>query len=45
MGPLRAKQVAERSGVNLQSVRYHQEIGLLPEPPRSAGRMPFRRTR
>ncbi len=35
MGPLRSKQVAERSGVNLQTIRYYQEIGLLPEPPRS----------
>jgi MerR family transcriptional regulator, copper efflux regulator len=36
MGPLRSKQLAERSGVNLQTIRYYQEIGLLPEPPRSA---------
>jgi DNA-binding transcriptional MerR regulator len=36
MGPLRSKQLAEQSGVNLQTIRYYQEIGLLPEPPRSA---------
>ena len=36
MEPLRSKQLAERSGVNLQTIRYYQEIGLLPEPPRSA---------
>jgi MerR family mercuric resistance operon transcriptional regulator len=36
MGPLRSKQLAERSGVNLQTIRYYQEIGVLPEPPRSA---------
>ena len=29
--------VAERSGVNIETVRYYERIGLLPEPPRSVG--------
>ena len=29
--------VAVRSGVNIETVRYYERIGLLPEPPRSEG--------
>jgi MerR family transcriptional regulator, copper efflux regulator len=32
--PLRSNQLAERGGVNLQTVRYYEREGLLPEPPR-----------
>jgi Hg(II)-responsive transcriptional regulator len=28
-------EVAERAGVNVQTVRYYERRGLLPEPPRS----------
>lgn len=31
---LKIGQVAERGGVNLQTVRYYEREGLLPEPPR-----------
>jgi MerR family mercuric resistance operon transcriptional regulator len=29
-------QVAKRAAVNLQTIRYYQQRGLLPDPPRSA---------
>ena len=29
-------EVAEQAGVNIQSVRYYERRGLLPEPPRTA---------
>ena len=29
--------VAEQTGVNIETVRYYERIGLLPEPPRSVG--------
>lgn len=29
--------VARRAGSNVETVRYYERIGLLPEPPRSAG--------
>lgn len=29
-------ELAERAGVNLQTVRYYERRGLLPEPPRTA---------
>lgn len=29
-------QIAERAGVNVQTVRYYERRGLLPEPPRSS---------
>ena len=29
--------IAKRTGVNIETVRYYERIGLLPEPPRSAG--------
>ena len=31
---LKIGQVAERGGVNLQTIRYYEREGLLPEPPR-----------
>jgi MerR family copper efflux transcriptional regulator len=33
---LRIGEVAERGGVNLQTIRYYEREGLLPEPPRLA---------
>lgn len=30
--------LAKRTGVNLETVRYYEKIGLMPEPLRSAGR-------
>lgn len=32
--PLRSNQLAERGGVNPQTIRYYEREGLLPEPPR-----------
>ena len=29
--------IAARTGVNIETVRYYERIGLLPEPPRSEG--------
>ncbi|WP_308250167.1 MerR family transcriptional regulator [Sphaerisporangium fuscum] len=34
---LRSGQVAEAAGVNIQTLRYYERRGLLPEPPRSPG--------
>ncbi|MBM7503705.1 MerR family transcriptional regulator [Agromyces aurantiacus] len=36
-GTLRAGKVAQRVGVNLQTLRYYERRGLLPEPDRSLG--------
>ena len=30
--------VSERTGVNIETIRYYERIGLLPQPPRSQGR-------
>jgi len=30
--------LSERAGVNIETIRYYERIGLLPAPPRSAGR-------
>src|SRR3546814_11511318 len=27
-----------RTGVNIETIRYYERIGIMPEPPRSAGR-------
>lgn len=35
MKPLKTGEVAERVGVSLHTVRYYEERGLLPEPPRT----------
>lgn len=37
-GRLTIGALAERSGVNIETIRYYERIGLLPAPPRSAGR-------
>ena len=37
MSGLRSGQVAERAGVNLQTLRYYERRGLLAEPARSPG--------
>ncbi len=29
--------LAKRTGVNIETIRYYEKIGLLPEPPRTAG--------
>ena len=34
--PMKIGQVAERGGVNLQTIRYYEREGLLPAPPRLA---------
>ena len=36
-GTMRAGDVAERVGVNLQTLRYYERRGLLPQPDRSLG--------
>lgn len=30
-------QLARRTGAKVQTIRYYEEIGILPEPPRSVG--------
>lgn len=35
--PLTRSALAQRSGVNAETVRYYEKIYLLPEPPRSEG--------
>lgn len=34
---LQRGELAERTGCNLETVRYYEKIGLLPEPPRTQG--------
>src|ERR671933_1356058 len=34
---MRIGEVAERAGVNVETLRYYERRGLLPEPPRSEG--------
>lgn len=36
MGTLTTSQVAERADVNIDTVRYYEKRGLLPEPPRTS---------
>jgi DNA-binding transcriptional MerR regulator len=33
---LRSAEVADRAGVNVETLRYYERRGLLPEPPRTA---------
>ena len=33
---LQRAELAERTGCNLETVRYNEKVGLLPEPPRTA---------
>ncbi len=35
--PLTTGEAAERAGVNIQTVRYYERRGLIPEPPRTSG--------
>jgi MerR family mercuric resistance operon transcriptional regulator len=35
MNGLTIGKLAERGGVNLQTIRYYERLGLLPKPPRS----------
>ncbi len=30
-------KLADHSGVNIETIRYYERIGMMPEPPRSAG--------
>ena len=30
--------LSERTGVNIETIRYYERIGIMPEPPRTAGR-------
>jgi len=30
-------ELAKRTGCNLETIRYYEQIGLMPEPPRTAG--------
>lgn len=34
-GHISTSELAKRSGVNLQTIRYYERTGLLPKPPRS----------
>ena len=34
---LQRAELAQRTGCNLETVRYYEKVGLLPEPPRTAG--------
>jgi len=36
--PLPIGRLSERTGVNIETIRYYERVGLLPAPPRSAGR-------
>ena len=33
---LKRAELAQRTGCNLETVRYYEKVGLLPEPPRTA---------
>jgi len=35
---LRRGELAQRVGCNLETIRYYEDVGLLPHPPRSEGR-------
>ena len=35
--PLQRAEIAKRTGCNLETVRYYEKVGLLPEPPRTRG--------
>jgi MerR family mercuric resistance operon transcriptional regulator len=36
--PLLIGQLAERTGVNIETIRYYERVSLLPSPPRTKGR-------
>ena len=33
--PLKRAELANRSGCNIETIRYYEKIGVLPDPPRS----------
>jgi len=35
-GPLKRAELARRSGCNIETIRYYETIGLMPNPPRTA---------
>ncbi|MEX2480741.1 MAG: helix-turn-helix domain-containing protein [Gammaproteobacteria bacterium] len=35
-GPLKRAELASRSGCNIETIRYYEKVGMLPDPPRSA---------
>jgi len=35
-GHISTSELAKRGGVNLETIRYYERVGLLPKPPRSA---------
>jgi MerR family mercuric resistance operon transcriptional regulator len=37
-GTVSIGRLSERTGVNIETIRYYERIGLLPAPPRSEGR-------
>lgn len=34
--PLKRAELANRSGCNIETIRYYEKIGMLPDPPRTA---------
>lgn len=34
-GPLKRAELANRSGCNIETIRYYEKVGMLPDPPRS----------
>ena len=34
---LQRAELARRTGCNMETVRYYEKVGLLPEPPRTSG--------
>lgn len=34
-GPLKRAELASRSGCNIETIRYYEKVGMLPDPPRS----------
>ena len=36
LGGMRTSEVAQRAGVNVQTLRYYERRGVLPDPPRSS---------
>lgn len=35
-GPIKRAELARRSGCNIETIRYYEKIGMLPDPPRTA---------
>jgi MerR family mercuric resistance operon transcriptional regulator len=38
--PLPIGRLSKTTGVNIETIRYYERVGLLPAPPRSAGQRP-----